>query len=147
MDDFGTGYSSIGQLKHFPIDSLKLDRTFVRDLPEDINDVAITRAVIAMAHTLDINVVAEGVERGAQLDLLRAEGCDEYQGYLCQPPLALAELVPFVRGSASFAASAAGSLTMPRPALMPLRADGRPPASRRLGAGDGDTVVPFKRPR
>ena len=147
MDDFGTGYSSIGQLKHFPIDSLKLDRTFVRDLPEDINDVAITRAVIAMAHTLDINVVAEGVERGAQLDLLRAEGCDEYQGYLCQPPLALAELVPFMRGSASFTASAAGSLTMPRPALMPLRADGRPPASRTLGAGDGDTVVPFKRPR
>ena len=115
MDDFGIGYSSIGHLKHFPIDSLKLDRTFVRDLPDDINDVAITRAVIAMAHTLGINVVAEGVEREAQLELLRAEGCDEYQGYLCQAPLALAELVPFVRGSGSFAMSGAGSVPMPRP--------------------------------
>jgi hypothetical protein len=110
--------------------------------------VAITRAVIAMAHTLGINVVAEGVEREAQLALLRAEGCDEYQGYLCQPPLALAELVPFVRGSGSFAMSGAGSVPMPRPSLAPLHDD-----SRRVSrvtpqtSGGGDTVVPFKRGR
>jgi len=146
MDDFGIGYSSIGHLKRFPIDSLKLDRTFVRDLPEDINDVAITRAVIAMAHTLRIGVIAEGVEREAQLDLLRAEGCDEYQGYLCQPPLALAELVSFVRGSGSFAMSGAGSVPMPRPALSLLRADGRPETTKRpVPPGVGDTVIPFKR--
>ncbi len=146
MDDFGIGYSSIGHLKRFPIDSLKLDRTFVRDLPEDINDVAITRAVIAMAHTLRIGVIAEGVERQAQLDLLRAEGCDEYQGYFCQPPLALAELVPFVRGSGTFAMSGAGSVPMPRPALLPLRAEGRAaPTTRPAPTADADTVVPFKR--
>ena len=148
MDDFGIGYSSIGHLKHFPIDSLKLDRTFVRDLPDDINDVAITRAVIAMAHTLGINVIAEGVEREAQLELLRAEGCDEYQGYLCQAPLALAELVPFVRDSGSFAMSGAGSVPMPRPSLTPLRGDSRRVArATPVTAGDGDTVVPFKRGR
>jgi diguanylate cyclase (GGDEF)-like protein len=97
MDDFGVGYSSIGQLKRFPVDSLKLDRTFVRDLPDDLYDVAITRAVIAMAHALNIVVIAEGVEREAQLDLLRREGCDEYQGYLCQPPLTESQLIRFVR--------------------------------------------------
>jgi diguanylate cyclase (GGDEF)-like protein len=146
MDDFGVGYSSIGHLKHFPIDSLKLDRTFVRDLPEDINDVAITRAVIAMAHTLGINVIAEGVEREAQLELLRAEGCDEYQGYLCQVPLALAELVPFVRGSGSFAMAGAGSVPMPRPSLVPLRSESRRSTGfTTVATGDGDTVVPFKR--
>ena len=145
MDDFGIGYSSIGHLKHFPIDSLKLDRTFVRDLPEDINDVAITRAVIAMAHTLGINVIAEGVEREAQLELLRAEGCDEYQGYLCQAPLALAELVPYVRGSGSFAMSGAGSVPMPRPSLVPLRAEGRRAEGTKATSGDANTVVPFKR--
>jgi diguanylate cyclase (GGDEF)-like protein len=150
MDDFGTGYSSIGHLKRFPIDSLKLDRSFVRDLPEDINDVAITRAVIAMAHTLNINVVAEGVEREAQLALLRAEGCDEYQGYLCQPPLALAELEPFVRGSGSFAIAGAGSPTMPRPAvLVPLRSDEGQATPARIAPVNADpgTVVPFKRGR
>lgn len=97
MDDFGTGYSSIGHLKRFPVDSLKLDRTFVRDLPNDADDVAITRAVIAMAHALDITVIAEGVERREQLDLLAREGCDQFQGYLCQPPLDEAELIRFVR--------------------------------------------------
>lgn len=148
MDDFGIGYSSIGHLKRFPIDSLKLDRSFVRDLPEDINDVAITRAVIAMAHTLGINVVAEGVEREAQLELLRAEGCDEYQGYLCRAPLALAELVPFVRGSGSFALSGAGSVPMPRPSLVPLRGDDRRLAGvAPLTPGNAATVVPFKRGR
>ena len=101
-----------------------------------------------MAHTLRIGVIAEGVERQAQLDLLRAEGCDEYQGYLCQPPLALAELVPFVRGSGTFATVGAGSVPMPRPSPSPLRADGRPGANiRPVPPAEGDTVVPFKRGR
>ncbi len=97
MDDFGVGYSSIGHLKRFPVDSLKLDRTFVRDLPNDADDVAITRAVIAMAHALGITVIAEGVERREQLELLGKEGCDQFQGYLCRPPLDEAELIRFVR--------------------------------------------------
>jgi EAL domain-containing protein (putative c-di-GMP-specific phosphodiesterase class I) len=147
MDDFGIGYSSIGHLKRFPIDSLKIDRTFVRDLPDDANDAAITRAVIAMAHALSIRVIAEGVERQAQLDLLRAEGCDEFQGYLCQPPLTEAELVRFVRSTGAFAASGAGRVPVPPPRV-PRRAEDRPPSIVRLvRAGESETVVPFPRGR
>ena len=97
IDDFGTGYSSLGYLKRFPINNLKVDRSFVRDLPHSSDDIAITRAVIAMAHSLQMNVIAEGVEDKAQFDVLREEGCDEFQGYLCRPPLAEDELIRFVR--------------------------------------------------
>jgi EAL domain-containing protein (putative c-di-GMP-specific phosphodiesterase class I) len=96
IDDFGTGHSSLGYLKRFPIDRLKIDRTFVRDLPHNGDDVAITRAVIAMAHSLRMSVVAEGVEDGLQFDLLRSEGCDEFQGFYCRPPLAEPELLRFL---------------------------------------------------
>jgi diguanylate cyclase (GGDEF)-like protein len=96
IDDFGTGHSSLGYLKRFPIDRLKVDRTFVRDLPHNGDDVAITRAVIAMAHSLKMSVVAEGVEHQQQFDLLRAEGCDEFQGYYCRPPLEEADLMRFL---------------------------------------------------
>ncbi len=96
IDDFGTGHSSLGYLKRFPIDRLKVDRTFVRDLPHNGDDVAITRAVIAMAHSLKMSVVAEGVEHQHQFDLLRAEGCDEFQGYFCRPPLQEVELIRFL---------------------------------------------------
>ena len=96
IDDFGTGHSSLGYLKRFPINQLKVDRTFVRDLPHNNDDIAITRAVIAMAHSLKMSVVAEGVEHQQQFDLLRAEGCDEFQGYYCRPPLEESELMKFL---------------------------------------------------
>jgi diguanylate cyclase (GGDEF)-like protein len=96
IDDFGTGHSSLGYLKHFPVNQLKVDRSFVRDLPHNGDDVAITRAVIAMAHSLRMSVVAEGVEHRHQFELLRSEGCDEFQGYYCRPPLDEPELMRFL---------------------------------------------------
>jgi len=87
MDDFGTGYSSLASLKRFPMDCVKIDRSFVNDIPGDAGDSALTRAIIAMGHSLGLHVVAEGVERRDQLDFLRREGCDEYQGYWFAKPM------------------------------------------------------------
>ncbi|HYH40369.1 MAG TPA: EAL domain-containing protein [Burkholderiales bacterium] len=87
IDDFGTGYSSLSYLKRFPIDSLKIDRSFVTGLPGDRDDGSIARAVITMAHALRLNVVAEGVENAAQLAFLAAHGCDEMQGFYFSRPL------------------------------------------------------------
>ena len=100
MDDFGTGYSSLGYLKRFPLTTVKLDRSFVRDLPLDDDDVAIARAVLAMAHSLRMDVTAEGVERADQLEFLRREGCLSYQGYYCSPPVAEAELLSLLETKA-----------------------------------------------
>lgn len=97
IDDFGTGYSSLSYLKQFPVHTLKVDQSFVRNLPHNQDDVAITRAVIAMAHSLNMNVIAEGVERQEQLTLLEAEGCDEFQGYFCARALPEDELITFLK--------------------------------------------------
>ncbi len=91
IDDFGTGYSSLSYLRNFPIDTLKIDASFIRSLSDDVNSREIASAVIALAHSLDIRVVAEGVETESQWRLLRGQGCDEVQGYYFSVPLPAAE--------------------------------------------------------
>ena len=91
VDDFGTGYSSLANLKRFPIDRLKIDRSFIKDIVTEPDDAAIAQTIVAMAHTLRLEVIAEGVETEAQLALLRRWRCDAYQGYLCSRPLAADE--------------------------------------------------------
>ncbi|WP_415753656.1 EAL domain-containing protein [Pseudomonas leptonychotis] len=88
MDDFGTGYSSLSYLKKFPIDVIKIDRSFIKDIPQSQDDMEITSAVIAMAHNLKLKVVAEGIETAAQLNFLRRQQCDIGQGYLFDKPIA-----------------------------------------------------------
>ena len=87
LDDFGTGYSSLNYLKRFPVDTLKIDRTFITDLADNPDDAAITRAIIEMAHSLTMSVVAEGVETDQHLNILREMGCDSIQGYLISRPV------------------------------------------------------------
>jgi diguanylate cyclase (GGDEF)-like protein len=97
IDDFGTGYSSLSYLKRLPVDTVKLDRSFVREIETNPDDAAIASAVVAMAHSLKLRVVAEGVETEGQLAFLRAQGCDAIQGYLVSPPVVLSELQALTR--------------------------------------------------
>ncbi len=97
IDDFGTGYSSLAYLRRLPITTLKIDKEFIGDLSDDPDDASITTTVIAMAHSLGLNVVAEGVETAAQLEFLRAQGCDEIQGFWLSPPLEPARCLAFLR--------------------------------------------------
>lgn len=101
IDDFGTGYSSLAYLKRLPIDRLKIDRSFVRDLPDDGDDAAICELVIGMAHTLQLATVAEGVESADQRDWLRAHGCQELQGYHLAMPMPFDELLTTLHDKAA----------------------------------------------
>lgn len=97
IDDFGTGYSSLAYLKRFPLNTLKIDRSFIQDITTNSDDREITRAIIAMGQNLGLKVLAEGVETEAQVDILRASSCDYIQGYYYSRPLPASQLIPYLR--------------------------------------------------
>jgi diguanylate cyclase len=120
LDDFGTGYSSLAYLRRFPVDIVKIDRSFVKDLPADKSSAAITGAIISMAHALQKQVVAEGVAFAEQQEFLRDLGCDHIQGYHLAEPLPSAELVAFLRriaGRADTGDTPVGSASRAQPAF------------------------------
>ena len=96
MDDFGTAYSSIAYLKQLPLDQLKIDQTFIRDLGDNSSNAALVQAIVLMGRTFDLDVIAEGVEIEAQLEFLNLHGCHAYQGYLFSRPLPLEEFEEFI---------------------------------------------------
>jgi EAL domain-containing protein (putative c-di-GMP-specific phosphodiesterase class I) len=111
LDDFGIGYSSLSYLKRLPVSQIKIDQSFVRDMTVDASDAAIITAIIAMAHTLGIGVVAKGVEHEEQRASLQKYGCNEFQGYLFSCPVPAAEFAAMVANQPATPASTA----VPRP--------------------------------
>jgi EAL domain-containing protein (putative c-di-GMP-specific phosphodiesterase class I) len=99
IDDFGTGYSSMALMKKFPVDTLKIDRSFVQDLPQDSEDRAIAQAIISMGKALGMTVVAEGVETAEQAEFLREHDCDEMQGYLFSEPVPAERIPPLLEAN------------------------------------------------
>ncbi len=97
IDDFGTGYSSLSRLKDFPVDRLKIDRSFIIDMTEDSDHQAISSAIVRLGHALGLKVIAEGVETPAQLDILKNLGCDEAQGYLFAKPQLEEDFIGFLQ--------------------------------------------------
>jgi EAL domain-containing protein (putative c-di-GMP-specific phosphodiesterase class I) len=97
IDDFGTGYSSLSYLKRFPIDVIKIDRSFVMEITSNPDGAAIVQTILAMAHTLKLRVVAEGVEKPEELMFLREHGCEEMQGYYFSKPVPLSEFEELLR--------------------------------------------------
>ena len=111
VDDFGTGYSSMSYLRRFPIDKLKIDKAFVAEMDTRTDDASIVQAIVSLAHGLQLKVVAEGVETAAQLDALRALGCDEYQGFYCSPALPAQEFEMLMRIKAAEPRPAAATVS------------------------------------
>ena len=102
IDDFGTGYSSLAYLKRFPINTLKIDRTFVEGLPIEHDDVEISKAIIALAHSLKLKLIAEGVETEAQSEFLRAAGCMQLQGFLYARPMPAPDVTTWLQKNRGF---------------------------------------------
>ena len=131
VDDFGTGYSSLSYLKHFPVDTLKIDRAFVKELSEETTDSNIVAAIVQLARSLDLSVMAEGVETEAQMELLERYGCDTIQGYVLAPPLSTARFERGILRNPEWMHDASLRMVIPPP--------------RRLD-DDDDRTMPVRRP-